>query len=63
MDVNNFGEIIAKIESNNGKNALKKFRRAHGLSTEYTFRKRQNWAMFGPYGGAFYAAPERRKNA
>ena len=43
MDVNNGGEIIAKIESNNGKNALKKFIREYSLTIGfYEIKKRDN---------------------
>lgn len=62
MDVNNHGEIIARIESNNGKNALKRFRRESCFSTGfYEIQKGKfNWCMFSSYGAAFYAAPEKR---
>lgn len=61
MDVNNGGEIVARIESNNGKNALKRFRRERCFSSGiYEIKKsRFNWCMFSSYGAAFYAAPER----
>lgn len=61
MDVNRDGEIVARIASNNGKNALKRFRRERYLSAGiYEIRKgRFNWAMFNSYGATFYAAPEK----
>lgn len=61
MDINRDGEIIARIKSNNGKNALKRFRREYCFSMGiYEIKKgRFNWSMFSSYGAAFYAAPER----
>lgn len=62
MDVNRDGEIIARIASNNGKNALKRFRRERCFSAGiYEIKKgRFNWAMLTSYGVAFYAMPDRR---
>lgn len=64
MDVNNAGEIVARIQSNNGKNALKQFRRKYCLSSGiYEIRKgRFNWSMLSSFGAAFYAAPEKGGN-
>lgn len=61
MDVNNNGEIVARIESNNGKNALKQFQRRCCFSTGfYEIKKsRFNGCMFSTYGGAWYAAPQK----
>ena len=61
MDVNNDGAIVARIESNNGKNALERFRRECCLSTGiYEIKKgRFNWSMFSSYGATFYAVPEK----
>ena len=61
MDVNNGGEIIAKIESNNGKNALKKFIREYSLTIGfYEIKKsRFNWCAFSPFGAAWYAVPKK----
>ena len=61
MDVNKDGEIVARIASNNGKNALKCFRReCCTVSGIYEIKKgRFNWAMFSSYGAAFYAMPEK----
>ena len=60
MDVNADGEVIARIESNNGKNALLRFHRESCFSPGYEIKKgRFNWAMFNQYGATFYAAPER----
>ena len=65
MDVNTGGEVIARIESNNGKNALLRFHRESCLSPgTYEIKKgRFNWAMFNKYGATFYAAPERSYKA
>lgn len=61
MDVNRDGETVARISSNNGKNALKKFRREHCFSAGmYEIKKgRFNWSMFSSFGSAFYAMPEK----
>ena len=61
MDVNAGGEIVARIETNNGKNALKRFLQEHCLTAGlYEIQKgRYNWSMFNNYGATFYAAPER----
>ena len=61
MDVNAGGEIVARIETNNGKNALKRFLRENCFSAGlYEIQKgRYNWSMFSSYGATFYAAPER----
>lgn len=63
LDVNNGGECVARISSNNGKNALKKFQREHCFSAGmYEIRKgRFNWSMFSTYGATFYALPEREE--
>lgn len=65
MDVNKDGEIVARIESNNGKNALIQFRRRCCFSTGlYEIKKsRFNWCMLSSFGAAYYAAPQRRENA
>ena len=61
MDVNRDGETVARISSNNGKNALKKFHREHCISTRiYEIRRGKfNWSMFSSFGSAFYAMPEK----
>lgn len=61
MDVNRDGETVARISSNNGKNALKKFRREFcTASGVYEIRRGKfNWSMFSSFGGAFYALPEK----
>ena len=61
MDVNADGEIVARIESNNGKNALRRFSQEHCFSNGiYEIKKgRFNWSMFSSYGAAFYAMPEK----
>jgi hypothetical protein len=65
MDVNRDGEIVARIESNNGKNALKQFQRRCCFSTGlYEIKKsRFNWCMLSSFGAAYYAAPQRRGRA
>jgi hypothetical protein len=62
MDVNRGGEIVARISSNNGKNALKQFRRGLLSSGIYEIRKSKfNWCMFSSFGAAYYAAPQKEK--
>lgn len=62
MDVNHDGEIVARIRSNNGKNALKQFRRGLLSSGVYEIRKSKfNWCMFSSFGAAYYAAPQKEK--
>ena len=63
MDVNNGGEIVARIESNNGKNALIQFRRRCRFSTGiYEIKKsRFNWCMLSSFGAAYYAAPQKQE--
>lgn len=63
MDVNRDGEIVARIKSNNGKNALKKFIREYRLTAGfYEIRKsRFNWCAFSTFGAAWYAAPQKEK--
>ena len=45
MDVNHDGEIVARIRSNNGKNALKQFRRDYCISAGFWAIKKAkfNW--------------------
>ena len=64
MYVNHDGEIVARIRSNNGKNALKQFRRNHCMSSGfYEIRKSKfNWCMFSSFGSAYYAAPQGGEN-
>lgn len=61
LDVNADGECIARIDSNNAKNALKKFQRECCTTTGmYEIRRGKfNWSMYSTYGAAFYALPER----
>lgn len=61
MDVNRDGEIIARIESNNGKNALKKFQREYCLSAGFyeICKGRYNYCMLSSFGAAYYAAPQK----
>jgi hypothetical protein len=61
MDVNKDGEIVARISSNNGKNALKQFRRRCCFSTGFYEIKnsKYNWCMLSSFGAAYYAAPAR----
>ena len=61
LDVNADGECIARIDSNNGKNALKKFQQKHCTAAGfYEIRRGKfNWSMFSTYGSAFYALPEK----
>lgn len=60
-DANRNGEIVARISSNNGKNALKRFLRECCMSTGfYEIRKgKHNWRMFSSFGSAFYAIPQQ----
>lgn len=61
MDVNAGGETVARIESNNGKNALRRFRRLLLAPGAYEIKRGYfNWAMFSDPGGAWYAMPEKK---
>lgn len=64
LDVNRDGEIVSVINSNNGKNALKRFRRERCFSTGVyeIIKARFNWSMQSSYGAAFYAAPVKKIN-
>ena len=61
MDVNHDGEIVARIRSNNGKNALKQFRRNYCISAGFWEIKKAkfNWCLLSSFGSAYYAAPQR----
>jgi hypothetical protein len=63
MDVNHDGEIVARISSNNGKNALKAFRRQYCISAgAWEIRKAKfNWCLLSSFGAAYYAAPQKEK--
>jgi hypothetical protein len=63
MDVNRDGEIVARIESNNGKNALKQFQRRYCISAGFwDIRKsRFNWCLSSSFGAAYYAAPQKKE--
>ena len=63
MDVNHGGEIVARIKSNNGKNALKAFRRQYCISTGFGEIKKAkfNWCLLSSFGAAYYAAPQKEK--
>jgi len=52
---------ICKIPSNNGKNALKKFRNCLMSSGFYEIHKRCNiWILSSSYGAYFVAIPEKK---
>ena len=59
MDYNKRGEVVATVASNNGKNALLRFKRERGLlASEYTIDR--GWRCFwllGSHGQAFRAVP------
>lgn len=63
MDVNHDGEIVARIKSNNGKNALKAFRRQYCISTGFLEIKKAkfNWCLLSSFGAAYYAAPQKER--
>ena len=65
MDFNKRGEVVATITSNNGKNALLRFRRENGLlASEYTIeRGRRYFWLLGNHGQALCATPVKGVNA
>lgn len=59
-DCNN-GQIVARIETNNGKNALRKFRNGLMSTGFYEIHKRCNrWVLSSSYGAYFVASPEQK---
>ena len=58
IDCNN-NEIVSTIETNNGKNALKRFRNDLLSTGFYEIHKRLNrWILSSSFGSYFVAMPE-----
>lgn len=55
------GQVVARIETNNGKNALRKFRNGLMATGFYEIHKRCNrWILSSTYGAYFIASPEQK---
>ena len=58
IDCNN-NEIVSTIETNNGKNALKRFRNGLLSTGFYEIHKRSNrWILSSSFGSYFVAMPD-----
>ena len=59
----NSKEIVARIETNNGKNALRKFRNGLMSTGCYEIHKRCNlWILSSSYGAYFVAVPMKERS-
>ena len=59
----NSKEIVARIETNNGKNALRRFRNVLMSTGFYEIHKRCNlWILSSSYGAYFVAIPVKERS-